>query len=201
MNESPLRHFLLLLCLELGLAACDGKDAPPAEAPPLQGARVGGPFTLVDQNGRTVSDHDFAGKYRIVYFGFTYCPDVCPVDLQKIGQAMRVLEAKNADLAARVQPIFISVDPERDTPEVMKKYVAAFHPRIIGLTGTPAQVAAAAKVYAVYYSKRADPGATDYLVDHMRATFLMGPEGQPLALLPHEGTPEAIAAEIQRWAK
>jgi protein SCO1/2 len=198
MNESPFRHFLLLLCLGLGLAAC-GK-APPPEAPPLQGARVGGPFTLVDQDGRQVSDRDFAGNYRIVYFGFTYCPDVCPVDLQKIGQAMRVLEAKDPELAARVQPLFISVDPERDTPEVMKKYVAAFHPRIIGLTGTPAQVAAAAKAYAVYYSKRSDPGASDYLVDHMRATFLMGPEGQPLALLPHEGTPDAIAAEIERWA-
>lgn len=197
MNESPALRFLLILCLAFGLGAC---GEAPREAPPLEGARIGGPFTLVDQDGRRVSDRDFAGKYRIVYFGFTYCPDVCPVDLQKISQAMRVLEKEEPALAARIQPLFISVDPERDTPALLKKYVAAFHPRIIGLTGTPAQVAAAAKAYGVYHAKRQEPGATDYVVDHLRATFLMGPQDQPLALLPHEDTPEAIAAEIEKWA-
>src|SRR6185369_14158786 len=106
----------------------------PVEEAPLKGARIGGPFALVDQNGRTVRDSDFAGRYRLVYFGYSYCPDVCPTDLQSIGQAMRQFEKSDPGRAAEVQPIFITVDPERDTPPVLKAYVAAFHPRLIGLT-------------------------------------------------------------------
>jgi protein SCO1/2 len=197
MNETVKTRFSLLLpvLLAFALAACGpGKG----EEPPLAGAKIGGPFTLTDQNGRSVSDRDFAGKYRIVYFGFASCPDVCPTDLAKIGQAMRLLEKSDPALAAKLQPIFISVDPERDTPARLKDYAAAFHPRIAALTGTPQQIADTAKAYAIYYSKvPADNG--EYTMDHLRVIFLMAPDGKPIAMLPHEGDAEAIAAELERW--
>src|SRR5437764_1487653 len=144
MNEKPPKP-LFALTLSLLLAGCSGA----ASEPPLSGARIGGPFALTDQNGRTVHDSDFAGKYRIVYFGYTHCPDICPNDLAVIGQALRRIEKQASARAARIQPLFITVDPERDTPAVMKAYASAFHPRLLGLTGTSQQVAAAEKAYAV----------------------------------------------------
>jgi protein SCO1/2 len=195
MNETAKPRFFLPLLLAIALAACGG--AGPGK-PPLEGARIGGAFTLVDQDGRQVTERDFAGRYSIVYFGFANCPDVCPTDLAQIGQAMRLFEKSSPARAAKVQPIFISVDPERDTPERLKEYAAAFHPRLVALTGTPQQVADAAKAYAVYYSKvPADNGS--YQMDHMRIPFLMGPDGKPIAMLPHEQNAQAIAAELDRW--
>jgi protein SCO1/2 len=179
------------------LAACGG--ATPAAAPPLAGARIGGPFALIDQNGRTVRDSDFAGKYRIMYFGYTYCPDVCPVDVQNIAGAIRKLEASDPALAAKIVPIFVSVDPARDTPAVVKQFVGAFHPRFVGLTGSPEAIAAVAKAYAVFYQKEQAPGASGYLVNHSRQAYLMDPEGKPMALVPQDESPDAIVAEIRRW--
>jgi protein SCO1 len=196
MNENRLPALLLLL-LGLLLGACsEAGDS----APPLQGAKLGGPFTLVNQDGQPVSDTQFDGKYRLVYFGFTYCPDVCPVDLQNIGKAMRQLEKSDPALAARVQPIFITVDPERDKPAVMKQYVSAFHPRIIGLTGTKEQIADVSKKFGVYAQKEDRQGSSDYLVNHSRIALLFGPKGEPIAILPHEEGADAIAAELKRWA-
>ena len=198
MNETPKSRIFLLLSLVIGLlaAACGGAR----EEPPLKGAAIGGAFTLTDHNGGQVRDSDFAGKYRIVYFGFAHCPDVCPTDLAQIGQALRLLEKDKPGVAARIQPLFITVDPERDTPKVLKEYVASFHPRLIGLTGTPQQIADAAKKYAVYYAKQPTPDGS-YTMDHLRILFLMGPEGEPIAMLPHEKNPEAIAAELKRWVR
>lgn len=196
MNESRLLALAALL-LALLFGACSGA----ADTPPLQGARLGGPFTLTDQNGRQVTDRQFDGRYRIVYFGFTYCPDVCPVDLQSIGQAMRQLEKSDPEAAARIQPIFISVDPGRDKPPVLKQYVAAFHPRLIGLTGTPDQIADVAKKYGVFFSRQEKSGASDYMVDHSRIAFLFGPKGEPIAILPHERGGDAIEAELKRWVR
>lgn len=198
MNERRLVATASLL-LALLSGAC---SHPAAEAPPLQGAAIGGLFTLIDQNGRTVSDTDFAGRYRLIYFGYTYCPDVCPVDLQLIGGAMRRLDKSDPALAAKVQPIFISVDPERDTPRVLKDYVAAFYPRLVGLTGSPREIAAVAKRYGVYYAKEApEKGASGYMVDHSRAAILFGPKGEPLAVMPHDQGPEGIAVELRRWVR
>jgi len=179
--------------------ACSG-PATPARAP-LEGARIGGPFTLTNQDGKQVTDRDFAGKYRIVYFGYTFCPDVCPVDARNIGLGLSAVEKSDPALGAKIVPIFISVDPARDTPAVLKSFVANFHPRMVGLTGSAAAIDAVAKEYAVYYKKGELTPGGGYMVDHARATYLMDPEGKPLALLPQEKSPEAIAAEIKRWVK
>src|SRR3546814_3776148 len=133
--------------LAAALAACNGA-APAGDAqPPLAGARIGGPFTLTDQNGRTVSDTDFAGQYRIVYFGYSFCPDICPVDLQKLMRGLSLFEKADPRLGANVQPMFITIDPARDTPQALKPFVERYHPRLLGLTGTPEQIAAVAKGY------------------------------------------------------
>ncbi|RXR25962.1 SCO family protein [Sphingobium fluviale] len=197
------------------LAGCNPPDggsntmtAAPAETD-LRGASIGGPFTLTDQDGKPRSWTDFKGQYRIVYFGYIYCPDVCPVDLQRIAQGLKLFEQKAPERAAKVQPIFISVDPERDTPETMKTYVAAFHPRLIGLTGTPDQIAAVAKQYVTVYSKVEQKGTSGYLISHTRTPALFSPDGAPLVMLPvddtttsqAEGTPQQIADGLDRWVK
>ena len=114
---------------------------------------------------------------------------------------MRQLEASDPEVAAKVQPIFISVDPERDTPAVLKEYVSAFHPRLIGLTGTPEEIAAVAKEFGVYYMKEQTEGASDYLVNHSRIAMLFGPKGEPIAIIPHDQGAAAIAEELKRWVK
>lgn len=197
------RPLALGLAALMTLAGCNPApgDAPLSEAP-LAGARIGGPFSLTDQDGKTVTDKDFAGQYRIIYFGYTFCPDVCPVDVQKIMQGFKLFEKEQPALAAKVQPIFISVDPDRDTPEVLKQFIGNFHPRLIGLTGAPDAIAAVAKDYAVYFRKagaETDPKA--YLVDHSRQTYLMGPDGGPVALVPLDGTPQEIAAVLSQWVR
>jgi protein SCO1/2 len=195
MNET----FKRLVCLlaALALAGCSGGS----EEPPLKGAAIGGPFTLTDQDGRPATERDFAGRYRIMYFGFTHCPDVCPTDLAVIGQALRRFEKSDPARAARVTPIFVSVDPERDTPAVLKEYVAAFHPRLVGLTGTPQQVAETAKRYGVYYGREEAGAGGGYNVNHSRLAELIGPKGEPIALLPYEKGAEALAAELDRWVR
>lgn len=181
----------------LAASACS-PEAPPAR-PPLEGARIGGPFALIDQNGRPTTDASFAGKYRIVYFGYTFCPDVCPVDVQNIGGAMKLLEKSDPALAERIVPVFVTVDPARDTPAVLKQFVSAFDPRMVGLTGSEEEIARVAKEYGVYFKRGA--GTPDgYMMDHSRQAYLMSPEGKPLALLPQEGPPQGIVDEIKRWA-
>jgi protein SCO1/2 len=199
MNETRLPRLrpILSATLALALAACSGS----AEEPPLKGATIGGPFTLINQDGRQVTERDFAGKYRIMYFGFTHCPDVCPTDLAVIGQALRRLEKSDPAKAALVTPIFVSVDPERDTPAVLKEYVAAFHPRLVGLTGTPKQVAAMVKGYGAYGAREPAEAGGGYNVNHSRLAELIGPDGKPIALLPYEKGAEPVAAELERWVK
>jgi protein SCO1/2 len=198
MNENPSKPFIRLALSLLALAA-SAACSPRAPEPELKGARIGGPFVLTAQDGRTMRDSDFAGRYRIVYFGYTHCPDVCPNDLATIGQALRRLEKEDPARAAKVQPIFITVDPERDTPPVMKEYTAAFHPRLIGLTGSPQQIAAVSKEYAVWSSKQAPQPSGDYAVDHLRMTVLMGPNGEPIALLPSDEGPDRLVAALRKW--
>ena len=198
MNESAPRPFpLLALLLALLLAACSS-SAPPG---PLAGATMGGPFTLTDQNGHRVSDRDFAGKYRLIYFGYTFCPDVCPVDMQVIGAGLRRFEAEDPARAAKVQPIFISVDPARDTPAVLRQFVAAFHPRMIGLTGSEAEIAQVAREYRIFYQRGEASAGGGYMVNHTRMAVLYGPQGEPIAIIPHDQGPEGVATELGRWVR
>jgi protein SCO1/2 len=186
------------------VAACnptaDGGASATME-PPLAGANIGGTFTLTNQDGGKTSESEFKGQYRIIYFGYSYCPDVCPVDLATIMLGLKQAEKEDPALASKVQPIFISVDSKRDTPAVLKQYVSAFHPRLIGLTGTPEEIADVAKKYLIIYDIRNDESASEYLVDHSRQAYLFGPDGEPLALLPYDGTPQDVAAEIARWVR
>src|SRR5690606_31911637 len=154
-------------------------------------AAIGGPFTLVDGEGRTRTDADFRGKLMLIYFGYTYCPDVCPTELQSMMQAHDLL---GPDAAAEVQPIFISVDPERDTPARVAASVESFGDALICLPGTPEQVAAAARAYRVYYRKNESASATDYLVDHSSIIYLMGRDGRFLSHFGRGTAPEDMAA-------
>lgn len=186
-----------------------GNGAAAASEAPLAGARIGGPFTLTDEDGKPRKWDDFAGRYRLVYFGYTYCPDVCPVDLQKMMAGLARFEKADPARAARIQPLFITVDPGRDTPAVIKTYTAAFHPRLLGLTGTPEQIAAVARAFVVVYGREGKGAATDYLVSHSRTPFLFAPDGAPIALVPvdepgtdgDEGSVEAVAAFLGQWVK
>ena len=138
-------------------------------------ALVGGPFSLVGADGKPVTDRDFRGRYMLIFFGFTHCPDICPAELQVIAQALDQL----GDKAKTVVPIFITLDPERDTPEVIANYVKSFGPNFVGLTGSPVAIAAAAKAYRVAYSKVENKdSAGDYSVDHSALVYLMDPEGR-----------------------
>jgi len=158
---------------------------------------IGGPFTLTDMNGQAVTEKTYAGKYMLVYFGYTYCPDVCPTGLTEMSNTLDAL----GDLADKIQPIFVSVDPDRDTPEQLKEYTSYFHPRLIGLTGTHEQVAAAAKAYRVYYakveSKDADADPDDYTVDHSAVTYLMDPKGVFVQHFSHGTSAENMAKRIR----
>ena len=191
------RLFASLLALLL-LAGC---GQPKAEKAPLEGARMGGAFALTGEDGGIVRDTDFAGKYRLVYFGYTFCPDVCPVDLQKLMLGLKALEKSDPDVAARVQPLFVTVDPARDTPAVVKEFTDAFHPRLIGLTGTPQQIETVSRAYGIYSQKGNETAPGVYLVDHSRQATLYGPKGEPIALIPEQGSPDEIAAELRRWVR
>lgn len=179
----------------LALAAC---TAPPPDGP-LAGSGVGGPFALIDQDGHVVTERSYAGKWRLMYFGYTFCPDVCPTDVQKMAQAMTLFARSDPGRAAKVVPIFVTVDPERDTPAVMKTFVRAFSPAMVGLSGAPTAVAAAAKAFRVYAHKAGT--GRDYLVDHTSATYLMDPANRPVSFVDHGATPAAIAAELATYVR
>ena len=190
----------LFLAAAICLAGC-GPQAATEQTPPLAGARIGGPFSLTDGNGRQVTDRSFAGKYRIVYFGYTFCPDVCPVDVAAIGAGLKAFERRDGAKADAVVPIFVTVDPERDTPAVVGEFVANFHPRMVGLTGSTAAIDAVAKAYGVYHAKQKPGPGGGYLVDHTRQAYLMDRDGKPLALLPTEGGADKVADVLQRWVR
>jgi len=158
-------------------------------------ANIGGPFELVDHHGRPVTDKTYRGQYLLVYFGYGYCPDVCPTELANIANALDILGAK----ADKVAPLFITVDPERDTVEFLADYVASFHPRLIGLTGTPDHIAAVAKSYKVYYAKSRKSAGNDYLMDHTSFVYLMDPDGKFLTMFRGQTDPKAIAETIARF--
>jgi protein SCO1 len=155
--------------------------------------QLGGPFTLTDQNGMQRSDTDFRGKYMLIFFGYTYCPDVCPTTLAVMSAALDMMGPR----AERIVPVFVTVDPNRDTPEAMKTYLSAFGARWVGLTGTPDEIAAMAKAYRVYYRVNAGEG-DNYTVDHSGVVYLMKPDGSYLANYSLANSPDTMAADLTR---
>eukprot|EP00871_Galdieria_phlegrea_P000850 jgi/Galph1/1766/GphlegSOOS_G438.1 len=160
---------------------------------------IGGPFHLVDFNGNEVTDKDFRGKFMLLYFGFTFCPDVCPEELNKMTEAMNILEKKLSSSSEKVVPVFISVDPERDSTKQMKEYLKDFHPRFVGLTGDPAAVEQVAKAYRVFYSKDRSSSSEDYLIDHSIITYLIGPDGNFVTFFGKNTTADEMAKKIGEY--
>jgi cytochrome oxidase Cu insertion factor (SCO1/SenC/PrrC family) len=157
-------------------------------------ALIGGPFELVDQNGNQVTDQTFKGRLMLVYFGFTFCPDACPTALGVMSAALDKLDVA----ADRVVPILVTVDPDRDTPPVLKDYVSNFHPGMMGLTGTPEQIAKVAKAYRVFYQKAPGTAPDDYLMDHTLLIYLMDGEGKYITHFGPDATPDQIAEAVRK---
>jgi protein SCO1/2 len=197
MSMLPFVRILALLALPLA-TACDQAPPPP---PPLEGAAIGGPFSLVDETGAAVSWGDYDGKWRMVYFGYTWCPDVCPFDLNRMMQGYQSWAEENPALAGEVQPLFISIDPERDTPAKLTEYTANFGENLIGLTGTPEAIREAATNFSVFYERGPDDENAGYLMQHSNAAFLMDREGNPIALLPVDESAEGVAAQLALFVR
>jgi cytochrome oxidase Cu insertion factor (SCO1/SenC/PrrC family) len=162
-------------------------------------ASIGGPFTLVDHKGKPTTDKDFRGKYMLIYFGYTFCPDVCPTALQVMTQAMDQL---TPETQKKITPVFITIDPARDTVKQLNAYVDNFHPRMVGLTGSDEQITAVARAYRVYFGRARDGNAdsTDYLMDHSSIVFLVDPDGTYVTHFTHATPPEKMAAKLKKSA-
>ncbi|HDL16356.1 MAG TPA: SCO family protein [Rhizobiales bacterium] len=197
------RRLLILIiaaALGVGVAALSTmvlRSMQPEKPQVLSGkALIGGTFTLTDHTGRRVSEKDFAGRFMLIYFGYTFCPDVCPAELQVMSAALDQL----GDKAKNVTPVFITIDPERDTVKQMASYVTNFHERMVGLTGTAEEIRAAAKAYRVYYAKAEDDtSSTDYMMEHSSIVFLMSPKGEYLAHFTYGTGVDKMATGIAKF--
>ncbi|MGH6888373.1 MAG: SCO family protein [Rhizomicrobium sp.] len=197
MSRHPLLRLpTILLGLTLALAVAAGvllwkagtaDLAAGAQSP----AAIGGPFALTDQDHRTRTNRDFHGRWTLVYFGYTHCPDICPTTLQTIAGALRAMGPQ----ARNFVPVFVSLDPARDSPAVLKTYLAAFGPEFVGLTGTPAQIAQVAREYRVYYARHDQPGGA-YSIDHADTLYLMAPDGSFASLLDAQESAAALSTQL-----
>ena len=176
---------------EMARQVQDVSKAPPGTK------NIGGAFQLTNQDGKTVSDSDYRGKYMLVYFGYTYCPDMCPTGLQSIGRA---IDGLGAD-AEKVGAMFITIDPARDTVEKLKTYMSSFNPKIEGLTGTGQQIAAAASAYQVYYAKGEQVEDNEYVMDHSSLIYLMNTDGSFITTFPEDADAAAIVDAIRNQLK
>jgi protein SCO1 len=200
-SPRPGRHLVLVAALLAGfmilgtgaIVALSLRDNSQGAAGTLLSAAIGGPFKLVDQNGHTVTNTDLEGKWLLVYFGYTHCPDACPTALNNIALALSDLGAEKKE----VSPVFITVDPERDTSQAMKDYVSAFGAPILALTGSNAAIAQAAREYRVYYAKHPEAGG-DYSMDHSSIIYVMDPKGRFTASFTGEDPPEQMAARLKK---
>jgi protein SCO1 len=185
----------LLLCCDVASAAEEPQTAAEMMDDLMYGrGTVGGPFTLTDQDGRKRSDSEFRGKLMIVYFGYTFCPDVCPADLMAITQALDAL----GPAAEGIQPVFITVDPERDT-KLLKDYVAAFHPSLVGLTGSQEEIRKVANAYKAFYAKVPGENGGGYSVDHTGVIYLMGRNGEYLGFMPPQSSPDRLTEILRKY--
>lgn len=194
----------IALIASLALVACSAEapaPGPTTDGVDMRGGTVGGDFTLTGADGRKISWADFDGRYRMVYFGFASCPAICPADVLRMSQGLELFEKDHPALAAKVQPIFITVDPERDTPEKIRAFIGNFHPRLVGLTGTPEEIAAVAKTFGTSAQKEEPDETGFYNVAHSTFVTLFDPAGKPLGILPTDKGPEGIARELEAWVR
>lgn len=201
-NRKTRLFILLFLILSLLAYAFLALRSGPADQSPTAAqnnrALIGGPFSLVDHSGKPVSEKDFAGKYMLVYFGYTFCPDVCPTDLQTIADSLDMLPEA---LTEKLTPLFITIDPERDTVDIMNLYVQQFHPQLIGLTGSVEQVNAAKKSYRVWASKAEDSDSSEYLVNHTSYIYLMDRTGGYVTHFRHGILPNDMTTKLRQNIK
>ncbi|MFM5917704.1 MAG: SCO family protein [Novosphingobium sp.] len=196
----PIR--IIFVGAALALSACQQTkiDESPIAGVSLTDSTVGAPFTLTGKDGQRVSSDSFKGKYRIVYFGYTFCPDACPTDMTVLFQGLTRFAKAHPALAADIQPFFITIDPARDTPQRVGQFAAAFSPKLIGLTGSQAEIDAVAEKFMVVKSKgRETPGG--YLMEHTRHAMLLGRNGEPIEILPTFDGPDAVAADLAKSVK
>jgi cytochrome oxidase Cu insertion factor (SCO1/SenC/PrrC family) len=201
-NMKVWRAIAALLMLGLAVGVAYAEDTPPDQAAAAQmmddlmygRGTIGGPFTLIDSSGHTRSDSEFRGRLMIVYFGYTFCPDVCPADLMAITQALDAL----GPAAKGIQPIFITVDPERDN-KVLAEYVSAFHKSLIGLTGSPEEIRKVANAYKAFYAKVPPGRDGDYAIDHTGVIYLMGRDGEYLGFMPPQTAPEKLTEVLRKY--
>jgi protein SCO1/2 len=193
-KQAFIPYMLLVAALAGGLLWHESENVPGLGRVVTTGhAQVGGPFRLTDQNGKSVSDQDFRGRAMLIYFGYSFCPDVCPTTLQVMADAI----GKLGDKAARITPVFITIDPERDTPKVLKEYMAAFGPNFVGLTGSAAEIKKVEKDYRVYAEKKPLKGG-NYGMDHSSVLYLMGPDGRLVTYYDEAISPDNLAKELKQ---
>ena len=208
MKRTPTFVLIGIMLVALGIIAATAmvawrqiSDAIPAETAERAGftaaVKIGGPFKLVSHRGDRVTDATFRGRFLFVYFGYGYCPDICPTELANIAATLDHM----GTTSERVQPLFVTVDPARDTPEFLADFVTQFHPKMVGLTGTDQQIADIAKQYRVFYRKAEDASASEYLMDHSNFIYLMGPDGKFLSMFRGGTDPAAIAKTIAKYVK
>lgn len=198
MRTAILSFAAAVVAVILGAALWLGLSGRPVELSPamlnVEGAGIGGPFELTAQSGERVSSEAVIDGPTLLYFGYTFCPDVCPLDVQKMAQATDLLADRGIDLT----PVFVTVDPERDTPEALAEWAEAVHPDLVALTGSAEDIRAAADAYKVYYQKAEAEGAGGYLMGHTSYFYLVTPGDGVAAMFRHEITPEGLAADVER---
>lgn len=200
MIKSKLFHFTLLVVIGLAVAGSIAYVQIRAETASFEKSIVasdfGGPLDLIDQDSKKFTDKDFEeGQYRLIYFGFTYCPAICPIELQRMNAVLKELNNKGE----KITPYFITVDPERDTAEVMKQYTTLFHPRLIGLTGTPNKIEQAKKSYKIYAAKIQDKTMNDYTMDHSSFIYFIDPNNNLLRIFKTEDSIENMVNIIEQY--
>ncbi len=207
-----MKRLIVLALLSLGiglgvsLALLQFEKPLPADRsyndPKVEGVAIGGSFELVDHHGKTVTHQSWPGQYLLLFFGFTHCPDICPLNLNIMTEA---LDSLPADLVAQIQPLMITIDPDRDTPDQMAEYMSLFHPKMIGLSGTQKQISVATKAYRVYEQKvlfeAADANPDDYTINHSSFTYLMAPSGELLDVFAHNTPPKDMATALKKYVR
>ncbi len=203
-KSEPLRTLILMAAAPLTLLAAgcaEEQIGPSPDGVDLRGSTLGGEFTLTDNTGGETSWSDFNGQYRLVYFGFTYCPDICPTDVQRFSQGLMQFERDQPELGASVQPIFISVDPDRDTPEIIDQFVGNFHPRLIGLTGSTEQIEQVKTLFGAGATLGPETAPGVYDVAHSTLTYLFSPSGEPLGVIPTDKGADGVKRELEKWIR